>query len=111
MKKMKQFFVAVVAATVLTSAHSGSSSGKVSGIFMHSPDIVMFAAGAINNIAQCASGTQQWAIKLSDPAGKGFLAILLSAQAQGKSVYVQGNSNSCRDWGDRELPTYIMIID
>lgn len=71
----------------------------------------MFGAGTINGAASCAQGTQQWAIKLSDPAGKGFLAILLSAQAQGKSVYVQGYSNTCRDWGDRELPSYIVIQD
>lgn len=78
---------------------------------MHSPDVVMFGAGTINGVAPCATSTQQWAIKLSDPAGKGFLAILLSAQAQGKSVYVQGYSNTCRDWGDRELPSYIVILD
>lgn len=111
MKHFKTILAAIAFSAVFNGAHAGSASGKVTGIFMHSPDVVMFAAGALNNAASCAAGSQQWAIKLSDPAGKGFLAILLSAQAQGKSIYVQGNTNTCRDWPDRELPTYIVILD
>lgn len=111
MKTIRNLLTFVATAALLTSAQAGSSSGRVSNIFMHSPDIVMFAAGTINGTPSCSSGTQQWAIKLSDPAGKGFLAILLSAQAQGKSVYVQGYTNTCRDWADRELPSYIVILD
>lgn len=111
MNKMKKLLAFMMAATLINYAQAGASTGKVTSIIMHSPDIVMFGAGLIGAGASCASGTHQWAIKLSDPAGKGFLAILLSAQAQGKSVYVQGYSNTCRDWGDRELPSYITIID
>lgn len=111
MKNFKQLFTFLATSVLFASAQAGSASGKVTNIFMHSPDVVMFGAGTINGVAPCATSTQQWAIKLSDPAGKGFLAILLSAQAQGKSVYVQGYSNTCRDWGDRELPSYIVILD
>lgn len=112
MKTIRKFLGAIVTtALASSSAYAGNSTGKVSNIFMHSPDVVMFAAGNINGVPSCASGTKQWAIKLSDPAGKGFLAILLSAQAQGKSVYVHGYTNTCRDWPDRELPSYIYIID
>lgn len=111
MKKLKQLLSFIAAATLLTSAQAGTASGKVTNLFMHSPDIVMFSAGPIGGAPSCASGTHQWAISLSDPAGKGFLAILLSAQAQGKSIIVHGYTNTCRDWGDRELPTYIVIID
>lgn len=111
MKHAKKLLTAIALTTVFNAAQAGSATGKVTGIFMHSPDVVMFAAGPLNNAASCAAVSQQWAIKLSDPAGKGFLAILLSAQAQGKSIYVQGNSNTCRDWADRELPTYIIILD
>lgn len=111
MKKIRNLLTFVATAALLTSAHAGTSTGKVSGIFMHSPNVVMFAAGAISNVPACASGTQQWAISLADQAGKGFLAILLSAQAQGKSVTVHGYTNTCRDWSDRELPSYILILD
>lgn len=108
---IKRILGIIAATTMTTFAHGGSATGKVAGIFMHSPDIVMFAAGQISNPPSCAQISNQWAISLSDPAGKGFLAILLSAQAQGKTVTVHGYSNTCRDWADRELPTYIIIND
>lgn len=108
---MNKLFAFIAAATLFTSAHSGIASGSVRYVTIHSPDILMFSAGPIGGGASCASGTNQWAIKLSDPAGKGFLAVLLTAQSQGKPVYVQGYTNTCRDWGDRELPTYIAILD
>ena len=111
MHKIKRILSILAATTMTTFAYGGSSTGKVAGIYMHSPDIVMFSAGQMNNPPSCAAGTKQWAISLSDPAGKGFLAILLSAQAQGKTVTVYGYSNTCRDWGDRELPSYIIITD
>lgn len=111
MHKIKRILSILAATTMTTFAYGGSSTGKVAGIFMHSPDIVMFSAGQISNPPSCAAATNQWAISLSDPAGKGFLAILLSAQAQGKTVTVYGYANTCRDWSDRELPTYIVIND
>lgn len=111
MNNIHNFLTVFTLTMMLTPSHAGTATGNVTGIFMHSPDVVMFGAGTITNVAACASATQQWAIKLSDPAGKGFLAILLSAQAQGKSVTVHGYTNTCRDWADRELPSYIVIRD
>jgi hypothetical protein len=90
--------------------HAGESSGLVSNILVHVPGIVMFSAGNISGAPAC-NAVNQWAISLSDPMGKGIMAILLSAQAQGKRVYVRGYTNTCRDWGDRELPSYIVMID
>ena len=110
MKKIRQFLVFLNTSVLLTCAQAGTSTGPVTNIFMHTPDVVMFKAGTASGSPNC-SPFSEWAIKLSDPAGKGFLAILLSAQAQGKSVKVLGYTNTCRDWGDRELPSYIMILD
>jgi hypothetical protein len=89
---------------------SGTSQGLVSNLFIHTPGVLMFKAGSINGTPPCNTNNQ-WAISLSTTEGKPFLALLLSAQAQGKQVYVQGYTNSCRDWGDRELPSYIVLID
>lgn len=110
---MKKYYTLIASITSLLlagHAHAGTSTGPVTNIFMHSPDVVMFKAGTTTGAPTC-SPYSEWAIKLSDPAGKGFLAILLSAQAQGKSVKVHGYTNTCRDWGDRELPSYIVILD
>jgi hypothetical protein len=93
------------------SVQAGGTQGLVSGVFIHTPGIVMFQVGSsINNKPSCAT-TNQWAISLSDAMGKPILAVLLSAQAQGKQVIAVGYTNTCRDWGDRELPSYLVIVD
>lgn len=93
-------------------AQAGSSQGLVSNIFVHTPGVLMFQAGAtINSMPPCANSTKQWAISLSDPMGKPLLAVLLSAQAQGKQVIIYGYTNTCRDWPDRELPSFAVIVD
>ena len=95
-----------------STAQAGSTQGLVSGIFVHTPGVLMFQVGTtINGVASCASVTKQWAISLADPMGKSMMALLLSAQVQGKQVYVHGYTNTCSDWGDRELPSYAILID
>jgi len=89
-------------------ACAGSSQGTVSNMIIHSPGIVMFSAGAFSSTASCNTAGQ-WAISLTDPVGKPMLAEIMSAQAQGKQVFVHGYTNTCRDWADRELPSYIMV--
>lgn len=114
-KTMKNFFKSValsLAMCGLSIANAGNTQGLVSGLFVHTPGVLMFQVGtAINGVPSCASGTKQWAISLSDPMAKPLMALLLSAQAQGKQVYVHGYTNTCRDWGDRELPSYAILID
>ena len=112
MKIISKWLISLALLPILSTAQAGSTQGLVSGIFVHTPGVLMFQVGtAINNAPSCASGTKQWAISLTDPMGKSLMALLLSAQAQGKQVYVQGNTNTCRDWGDRELPSYAILID
>lgn len=109
---LTRWAVALALAGSLGAAHAGNAQGLVSGIFIHTPGVLMFQVGtAINGAPACAAGLQQWAISMSDPMGKPLLAVLLAAQAQGKQVYVHGYSNTCRDWGDRELPSYALLID
>jgi hypothetical protein len=89
---------------------AGESSGLVSNLLVHEPGIIMFSAGNISGAPACNT-KNQWAISLSDQMSKGFLGILLSAQAQGKKVFVKGYKNTCRDWGNRELPSYVILVD
>jgi len=95
-----------------TATTAGFQEGTVRQILLHEPGILMFQIGnEITAAPQCAQATKQWAISLSDPIAKPMLAVLLSAQAQGKVVFVRGYSNTCRDWGDRELPSYVTLVD
>ncbi len=91
-------------------AYAGGSQGPVRNILTIIPDVLIFSAGTINSAPSCNT-TGQWAISMSDPVGKPMLATLLAAQAQNKQVFVYGYTNTCRDWGDRELPSYLMIVD
>jgi len=98
--------------SLFTTAHAGNAQGLVSLFFVHEPNVLMFKVGTlVNNAPNCAVASRQWAISLSDPMGKTMMALLLSAQAQGKEVYVHGYSNTCRDWGDRELPSYVLLFN
>jgi hypothetical protein len=112
MNIISKWLIVLTLLPFLSAAQAGSTQGLVSGIFVHTPGILMFQVGtAINGAPSCANGTKQWAISLADPMGKSMMALLLSAQAQGKQVYVHGYTNTCRDWGDRELPSYAVLID
>ena len=112
MKMISKWSLCVALLASFTTAQAGSNQGLVSGIFVHTPGILMFQVGTvINGVPSCASGTKQWAISLTDPMGKSLMALLMSAQAQGKQVFVHGYTNTCRDWGDRELPSYAVLID
>lgn len=104
--------ICVLLAAIMGSGSSwaGTSQGLVTNIFIHSPGVLMFKAGTINGTPVCNTNNQ-WAISLATPEGKPMLAVLLSAQSQGKQVIVAGYSNTCRDWGDRELPSYIILVD
>jgi hypothetical protein len=112
MKMISKWLLCVAMSASFTTAQAGNAQGLVSGIFVHTPGVLMFLVGTtINSAPSCATRLNQWAISLTDPMGKSLMALLLSAQAQGKQVYVHGYTNTCRDWGDRELPSYAFLID
>lgn len=89
------------------NAIAGSSNGVVSQILVQ--DVyVMFVAGDHAAKPACSTQGEAWAFNSSTPGGKAMYALLLSANAQGKTVNVLGSGN-CNDWGDREMPTYIVM--
>ena len=110
MRKLIAFSFCIAAFSLSGPSLAGTSVGNVTNMIVHVPNILMFSAGSISNTPTCNTANQ-WAISLDDPVGKPMLAVLLAAQSQGKQVFVHGYSNTCRDWGDRELPSYVQIID
>ena len=96
---------------------SGSSSGQVTGILVvsapwaapsPSSDVAVFSAGSHSGKPACSVIGDDWSISLTTPSGRAMYALILSAQAQGKSVNVAG-SNTCSAWGDRETPVWIQL--
>lgn len=88
------------------SAHAGTSSGKVTTMIINASNFLFFTAGTKTGSPSCGNNNQ-WAINLATAQGKTIYAMLLSAQAQDKTVTVYGN-NTCNNWGDREDVLYAM---
>lgn len=97
----------MLAAASLPSFAAGTSTGTVSKLFVHQPNILMFKAGTPTGAPAC-SNLGEWAIEIDTAFGKSLYAMLLSAQSQGQTVIVEG-TNVCSAWGDRESPRYIYI--
>ncbi|WP_369935751.1 hypothetical protein [Xanthomonas tesorieronis] len=89
------------------SASAGDASGKVAQLMVHSQDVVFFGLdGPYKNAPACSSTSL--ALSLATQTGRAQYAMLLSASAQGKVVYVHGTGN-CAVWGDRETADYIFM--
>jgi hypothetical protein len=108
---MFKLFTLLVAVTFSLNSYAGSSRGLVSTPLVSSGDAFFFSAG--NHLERPACATQTlgtWAVDLKTEHGKATMSLVLSAQAQGKTVNVQGKDN-CDAWGDRESVSFIFIVD
>lgn len=109
--KFNKFAFCFLTLSSTVSSIAGTAQGVVTNLFVHTPGVLMFQIGTgITSSPTCSQGGQ-WAISLSDLSAKPMMALLLSAQSQGKRVYVQGYTNTCAAWPDRELPSYVILLD
>ena len=81
-----------------------SNEGNGHGVFM------FYIAGERREVPACSTvrGGRSWAMSLEKEFGRAMYSLLLSAQSQGKDVYIHGRGH-CSSWGDREEPQYIQI--
>lgn len=106
MKIVKKFSLAACAALLACSAQAGTSTGKVTTMIINASNFLFFTAGTKTGSPSCGNNNQ-WAINLATAQGKTIYALLLSAQAQDRTVSVFG-SNACNNWGDREDVLYAL---
>lgn len=92
----------------LPSAWAGNSVGKVAELMIHQGDVVIFTAGPHVSKPACSTSGDGWALSLANETGKAMYALLLSAQARGQLVSVNG-TGSCSAWADREAPRYLYV--
>lgn len=104
MKAINKIAIATCIAVLSCSAQAGSSSGKVTSLIINSSNYLFFTAGVKIGSPSCGNNNE-WAINLTTAQGKTIYALLLSAQAQDKTVNVAGG-NTCNNWGDREDVLY-----
>ncbi|MGI9573802.1 hypothetical protein ACRYJU_06905 [Alloalcanivorax xenomutans] len=115
---MMKIFVAALAVVILpVQAVAGTAAGYITGLMAHSggedsgPGVFMFTLdGDRNNAPSCSTenGGKDWAMSLESEAGRAMYALVLSAHAQGKRIYVTGTGH-CNSWGDREQPEWISV--
>jgi hypothetical protein len=105
---MKKLFLSFLLISIFGVAHAGSSYGKITTIYAHTGDVILFGAGTHAGKPACSTVGDEWSISLATAAGRAMYALLLSAQAQGKAVTAMG-ANTCSAWGDRETPYFINL--
>lgn len=98
--------------------NAGTASGKIKNLLVHTDagngqGMFMFTIiGQRDGVPACSTvnNGKDWALSLEKESGRAIYSLLLTAQSQGKEVFVLGRGN-CNSWGDREEPHYINMID
>lgn len=83
---------------------AGHQSGKVASVHVRASDGLHWVVleGQPQSRPACANGYAYWMIKdEKSVAGKTQIALLMAAQAAGKSVSITG-AGTCTRWGDGE---------
>jgi hypothetical protein len=91
---------------------SAANNGTINTIISMPSGVFLFNSnGTRTTIPSCATNEPaRWAINGSTAAGQSTIAVVLSAYAAGKQVFVSGAS-TCNTWGDTEDVQYVGIVD
>jgi len=106
--------IAAIGLAVSSVCVAGSQGGMVGAIFVRASDGLIYF-DVVNGDAKTGSPScatfSYWIIKDENSnAGKQQYAMLLAAQAQGKTITVIG-LNSCTRWSDGEDVDSILLIN
>lgn len=120
MREPTKLFTCLFASSLLVAlsaspavASNTNGFAPLSGVYGTSIGAVLFSAPSSNRtgIPTCGqSNPGRWAIDASTPAGQAAVAVLLSAWAAKKQVWVNG-TGTCSIWGDTETVSYFNIQD
>ncbi len=114
---MRLLCLALVAALsgLATSAQASvAEPGTISEIVSFGDGGIVFFnhSGARTSLPTCNNAVlpQRWAINTSTAAGQARLAVLLSAYAMNKKIWIEG-TGSCSLWNDTETVNYFVVKD
>ena len=109
---MKKTAIALAGVLVASASFAGNQTGTVQSLTVRDTDgLVSFTleGGARVQPAPCATQAY-WIIRNeSSVAGKQLFALLMAAQAAGKTIVVNG-ANACTRWGDGEDVRDISVL-
>lgn len=108
---MRHIILLVAILLGASSVYAGSGSGKITFLLVNhdsTPNYVVFNVETITGHA-CASPSTfgKWAVPLDTDKGRSMLSLLLSAEARGVSITVNGGSNCY--FQNRENVNYIFV--
>ncbi|WP_152569458.1 MULTISPECIES: hypothetical protein [Sphingomonas] len=107
---MKKALLALYALTVSSPALAGTAgSGPPINVLVTQGGPMLFdLPNNRSGAPACATQATRFAIPSNTDWGKAMISIILSAQAAGKQVFINGTGN-CSTWGDSEGVDYVMI--
>ena len=109
---MRSGLAALLATAFMAAPAIASSSniGNITDVWGTNNGAVLFnVTGTRTTPPACGTNNpQRFAIDASTTAGQAAVAVLLSAQARGKAVMVNGTGN-CTIWGDTETVAYFWV--
>lgn len=113
-----KLFILLTGLLLCTPSFAGSVTGKVTQVLVHSDGgndhgVIMFRVeGQRRDKPVCSTAYEgkAWAISLEKISGRLMFSLILSAQAQGKTIFIAGRGH-CKSWPDREEPRFIRLIN
>jgi hypothetical protein len=88
---------------------SDAAAGLISNVMPMRNGVVIFQhSGSRTATPSCHGVGHGWTLNASTVAGQAQLAVLLSAQAQGKPIVIVG-WGICNDWADTEAVNYFRV--
>lgn len=114
MKLSTSITAAVLALTLISGSAARASispPGTVYGITVATNGIVYFWQRSVRVQPACSAGMPgRWVFNSATPGGQSLLALILSANASGKSVIVAG-TGTCDVSSDTESALYVVVDD
>lgn len=108
-KRLPRMLSALFAIWAAPSFASSAGSGGINTLLPISGGLLFFGhTGTRTARPTCATQQDRWVINGTTDGGKIIISTLLSAYAQGKQIFVQGNG-ACANWSDTETVDYIIV--
>lgn len=103
--------LAVMAVTAISTASASTSNqGSIGNITVQNGKMFFEQRGSRTAAPTCSTQNYRWVFDAQSPDGQAKAAVLLSAYALHKQIYVSG-TGACSDWSDTESVDYIILID
>lgn len=87
---------------------SVSQAGKVSNTIVTRSGRFFFDHGGLRANPPACSVYQRWVVDITTAQGQAMMALILTAQSQGKNIVVNGTGD-CRDWADTEAIDHVIV--